>query len=285
MDLIDYLLNLAGLLLWFSWRSIKLDPLMRATPATLAGTLRRAEPTRLKRWHFLAALAGLLFARAMFYRVVGPEVNWVPTLDLSVVAPAFPGRTFWTVLLFSVLSFLRVLVVCYFWLLTLALINHRMTAPDPLHKVVLIQLGRIGRWPPLAQAILPLIAVAALWIGLEPVLVSAGVVNRAQSAAHLIGQGFLVGGAIYFSLKFFLPALLFVHLVASYVYLGRSPLWEFVAATSQNLMRPIRFLPLRFGKVDLTPIAGIVLLILLLHTLPMAIRGRLILWKVPVWPQ
>jgi hypothetical protein len=44
MALIDFILNVAALLLWLSWRAIRLDPFIRATPATLAGTLRRAEP-------------------------------------------------------------------------------------------------------------------------------------------------------------------------------------------------------------------------------------------------
>ncbi len=46
MALIDFILNLAGLLLWLNWRSVRLDPLGKRTPATLIGTLRRAEPQR-----------------------------------------------------------------------------------------------------------------------------------------------------------------------------------------------------------------------------------------------
>ena len=65
MGLIDFILNLAGMLLWLNWRSIRFDPLARTTPATLAGTLRRAEPPRMKRWHFLAALAALLLLRGL----------------------------------------------------------------------------------------------------------------------------------------------------------------------------------------------------------------------------
>ena len=39
MGLIDFILNLAGVLLWLGWRSIRFDPLGRSTPATLVGTL------------------------------------------------------------------------------------------------------------------------------------------------------------------------------------------------------------------------------------------------------
>ena len=101
MSLINFILDIAGLLLWFSWRSIPFDPLARAAPATLAGTVRRAEPTRLKRWHFLAVLLGLLFVRAFFYWEIGRAVNWTPRLDLGVVAPAFRGNVFVTALLWA----------------------------------------------------------------------------------------------------------------------------------------------------------------------------------------
>ena len=42
MGLIDFILNLAGLLLWLNWRAAKADPLGKPAPATLIGTLRRA---------------------------------------------------------------------------------------------------------------------------------------------------------------------------------------------------------------------------------------------------
>ena len=42
MTLIDFILNLAALLLWFNWRAARIDPLATATPSTLAGTLRRS---------------------------------------------------------------------------------------------------------------------------------------------------------------------------------------------------------------------------------------------------
>src|SRR6185437_2087911 len=90
-DAIDFILNVAGLLIWLNWRSARLDPFNRGIPATLAGTVRRAEPMRFKRWHFLAALAGLLFIRAFFYGQIGGAAHdWTPKLNFIVVTPAFP---------------------------------------------------------------------------------------------------------------------------------------------------------------------------------------------------
>ncbi|MCX6928148.1 MAG: hypothetical protein NT154_33800, partial [Verrucomicrobia bacterium] len=81
MGLIDFILNLVGVLFWLSWRSIRFDPLVKSTPATLVGTLRRAEPRRVKGWQLLAGLAALLFLRALLYRQIGPEAHWTPKLN------------------------------------------------------------------------------------------------------------------------------------------------------------------------------------------------------------
>ena len=285
MSLINFILDIAGLLLWFSWRSIPFDPLARAAPATLAGTVRRAEPTRLKRWHFLAVLLGLLFVRAFFYWEIGRAVNWTPRLDLGVVAPAFRGNVFVTALLFSISSFARTWIVFHFWLLALACINARAAERDPIQKMILLQLGRVGRWPRGVLVLLPALVVALVWIAAYPLLVRAGVVNPVQSAAHLLGQGASLGAAVYFTLKNLIPVLLFFHLIASYVYLGGSPFWDFVNATSRRILRPLDRVPLRFGKVDFAPLVGIVLVLLVLHALPNLVLNQLGRRSLTLWPQ
>jgi len=280
MSLIDFILNVAGLLLWLNWRSVGADPFARGKPATLSGTLRRAQPMRFKRSYYLAALAVLLFVRAVFYWLIGPEVNWVPKLDLFFVALTFHFRDSFSLspLLFSLLSFLRVFLVFHFWLLTLAALNRREAGTDPIQKLISLQLARLARWPWYAQLAVPVLATTALWIVLHPALVYVGATARVNSFLPLAGQGLLVGSALFLSLKQLLPAFLAVHLVASYVYLGASPLWDFAGATSRNLLRPLRRLPLRVGKIDLAPIVGIVLILLALHALPDFALRHLTLW-------
>jgi uncharacterized protein YggT (Ycf19 family) len=289
-DAIDFILNVAGLLLWLNWRSVRLDPFNRATPATLAGTVRRAEPMRLKRWHFLAALVGLLFARAFFYEHIGPAVNWTPRLNLTVVTPAFPlvlrGHVFFlSALAFSLLSFVRVLVVFYFWLLAIAVLNRRETNPDPLQKLLLLQLGRVTRWPLLLQLILPVFTVAALWMLAHPLLIYIGVTTPVRSNALLLAQGCVVSLILYLSLKFLLLAFLIVHLIINYVYLGANPVWDFINTTSRNLLSPVNRLPLRLGRIDLAPILGIVLLVLLLYLGPAYLLHELNRRNLTIWPQ
>jgi len=285
MGLIDSILNLAGVLLWLGWRSIRLDPLVKATPATLIGTLRRAEPPRLKGWQLLAALAALLVLRGLLYQQIGPEAEWTPKLNLFLVVLAFRGNLFLPALLFSVLSFLRLLIVCYFWLLALAFINGRTASSDPLLRLVRLHLGPVARWPRLLQACLPLLMVAGLWGALHPLLVQLEIAGRVRSVAHLAGQGFLVGATLYLSLQYLLPLILLLHLIANYVYLGANPLWEFVHTTARNILAPLDRLPLRIARFDFAPLVGVMLLLLLLHWVPSVIVGRMAQTNVSLWPQ
>src|ERR1700742_2923589 len=223
-DAIDFILNVAGLLLWVNWRSVRLDPFNRGIPATLAGTVRRAEPMRLKRWHFLAGRAGLLFLRAYFYEHLGPAVGWTPKLNLTVVMPAFPlvirTHAFLSALLFSIASFVRLLVLFYFWLLAIAVLNRHETNPDPLQKLLMLQLGRAARWPLVVQLILPVIIIALLWMLFHPALIYVGVITHVHSNALLFAQGAVVSLIAYLSLKFLLLPFLAIHLIIAYVYLG-----------------------------------------------------------------
>ncbi|MGD0259528.1 MAG: hypothetical protein ABSD29_06855 [Verrucomicrobiota bacterium] len=285
MGLIDFILNLAGVLLWLSWRSIGFDPLVKTSPATLIGTLRRAAPRRLKGWQLLAGLAALLVLRAVLYQQIGPEADWKPRLNLFFVVPPFRSHLFGPTMLFSVLSFARMLIVCYFWLLALAMINRRGAESDPLLKMLRLHLGPVARWPWPLQLLLPLLLIAGLWIALHPLLVDLEITSRVHSNAHLVEQGILIGTALYLSLQYVLPVFLFLHLIASYVYLGTSPLWDFVGATARNLLAPLHWLPLRIAKFDFAPLAGVILIFSLLHWLPNFILGEMARNKVSPWPQ
>jgi uncharacterized protein YggT (Ycf19 family) len=285
MGLIDFILNLAGVLLWLSWRSMRMDPLTRTTPATLVGTLRRAAPRRLKGWQFLVGLAALLLLRAVLYRQIGPAADWTPKLDLFFVVLAFPGDRFPAALLYSLLSFTRLLVVCYFWGLALVIINRGKAETDPLQKMLRQHFGPVARWPRLLQALLPLAVITGLWMALHPLLAQLGIISRVHSQAHLVEQAVLIGVALYFTLQFLLPVILLLYLVTSYVYLGSNPVWDFVGATARNLLLPFRWLPLRIARLDFTPLAGVLVILFLLHWLPNLILGRMAESNVSLWPQ
>src|SRR3954470_23795001 len=105
MPLIDFILNIAGLLLWLNWLSINFDPLNRATAASLIGTLKKADASGPKRWKFLAGLVSLLLLRALIYWQVGAAVNWTPSLQLGFVDLSFRSDYLGRMLLFSLFSF------------------------------------------------------------------------------------------------------------------------------------------------------------------------------------
>jgi uncharacterized protein YggT (Ycf19 family) len=177
--------------------------------------------------------------------------------------------------------------VFYFWMLALTFINRSVIEPDPIQKMLRLHLGRIGRWPWPLQVLFPFVTVIALWMALHPLLVYLGVLGTAASNASLAEQGLLLGISLLLTLKYVLPILLLLQLIASYVYFGSNPFWDFVANTAQNLLAPLQRFPLRLAKVDFTPVVGALLLLLFLHVLPTYLLPRLFSGSVTLslWPQ
>ena len=131
----------------------------RATDAGHAdGHAAAGRPKKLRRWHLLVLLAGLLFLRAVFYRWMA-RVLRSGKLDLGVVAPSFRSDWFAGMLLFSFLSFGAALGIFYVGLLFLSLLS----GPEPIHGLVKIPLGRVDGWPRWAKILLPFVGTA--WFG------------------------------------------------------------------------------------------------------------------------
>ncbi|MFZ1072327.1 MAG: hypothetical protein WAO21_02720 [Verrucomicrobiia bacterium] len=261
MGIIDFILNLAGLLLWLNWRSLRSDPLGKRTPATLIGTLRRVEPQRFQHWHLLAAIGGLLLVRAGFYWQIGlvSRPVWAGTLDLGIIAPSFLSNSFGRMCLFSVFSFGLMLAVFYLWLLLLSL----LAGPEPVHGLVRMQLGAMDRWSRWKKLILPLMATALLWWLASWLLEWCGIIPGPISMAHRIGQSLLIGMGSYLAWKYVVSGLLVLHLLNSYIYFGKHPFWNYVNATARTLLQPLERVPLRAGRVDFAPVVGIALVFLL----------------------
>ncbi len=259
MGVIDFILNLAGLLLWLNWRSLRFDPLGKRTPATLIGTLRRAEPRRLRWWHLPAALGGLLLLRAVFYWQIGSGVGWAAgKLYLGVIELSFRSDSFERILLFSFFSFGLTLGVFYLWLLLFSILD----GPEPFHRLVRMQLGPIDRWPRWLKLSLPFVLAAFSWWLASWVLAWLAIVPPPVSAAHRIEESLIIGLGSYLAWKYAAGALLVLHLLNSYIYFGKHSFWYYVGAEAQTLLRPLRAAPLRAGKADFAPVMGIVLVFL-----------------------
>ena len=260
MSLIDFILNLVGLVLWLNWRAI---PLTVRAPAgaSLASTLRRAGPPR-PRVYYLAALCALLAGRALVYWQLGGPVRWDARIPLGPTTVWFrsdlPGR----MMLFSLFSFGVALGVFYLCLLLLSWINGPIADTEPAQRLVRDHLGALDRWPGAVKVLLPLLFTVAAWCALNPLLAWLGLVPQASNPAwRLLAQGAVIGLAVYLVLKFLLVGVLALHLLNSYVYLGDLPLWSFVNATARGLLRPLRALPLRAGRIDFAPVLAMVVVL------------------------
>jgi len=255
MGYVDLILNLAGLLLWLNWRSLRFDPLMKRTPATLMGTLRPAAPKRLRRWHLLVFLAGLIFLRAVIYRWIAPF--WVGRLDWGVIVTPFRSDWFGGMVLFSFLSFILALGIFHVALLFLSL----LAGPEPIHSLVKIPLGRVDGWSRWVKVILPLFVTAAGWWLASWLFIWLQILPPV-SMGERFEQSVVIGLGSYLLWKFPAGALLVLHLLNSYIYFGRHPFWKYVNVTAQKMLQPLRRIPLRLGKVDFAPVVGVVILFL-----------------------
>jgi uncharacterized protein YggT (Ycf19 family) len=259
MSWIDFILNVAGLLLWLNWRAVP-PPLAAPANAAPPALPRRADPPR-ARWRYLLALLALLLGRAVFYWQAGSGLKWDPGIPLSSIALVFrsdlPGR----MVLFSFFSFGATLGFFYLCLLLLSSVNAPVSDADPAQRLVRLHLGRLERWPGAVKMLLPLAVTVALWCALNPLLIWVDMVPRV-STWRMLAQGAVIGLAVYFTLRFLVLGFLALYVVNSYVYLGDFPFLNFVNTTSRGLLRPIRWLPLRIGRVDLAPLAAMALVAL-----------------------
>ena len=258
MTLIDFILNIVGLLLWLNWRAAEL-PVGGRPGTSLLSTLRPAGPPR-PRYYYWAGLPVLLAARAVFYWQAGQPVHWSPRIFLGPITLSFrsdlPGR----MLLFSVLSFAVALGIFYLWLLLLSCLNAQVPDADPVQRLVRVWLGRLERWPGAIKLLLPLAVTALAWCLLNPLLARLNMVP-ASAPARLLAQGAVIGLAAYLTLKFLILTILLLYLLNSYVYLGDQPLWSFLNATARRLLRPLQGLPLRAGRVDFAPVLAMIVVL------------------------
>jgi uncharacterized protein YggT (Ycf19 family) len=262
MAFIDFILNLAGLLLWAKWRSLPFDPIHKRTPATLVGTLRRAAPSHFRRWYLLAAIAVLLVLRALFYWQIGSATHWTGRLDLGIITLSLRSDLFGRMLLYSVFSFGLSVAVFYWWLLLLSLLAGRKVQDEPVHRLVRMQLGGIDGWPRWAKIILPFAISAFGWWLASWLLAGLAIIPGPVSAGHRLEESVVIGLGSYLVWKFVAAALLALHLLNTYVYFGKHPFWNYVNATAQNLTAPLRKIPLRAGRVDFAPVVGIAIIFL-----------------------
>lgn len=268
MTILDFILNCAGLLLWLNWRSRGLTVMPRVPGVGIVSALKRAGAAPRDRWSSLLVLGALLFLRAIIYWQIGPDVQWLPRLSLGAIVLPFRSDVFTRMLIFSLSGFLFYLLVFYFSLLLLAAVNRAAGPADRWAALVRAHLGPLGRLPASLMLWVPFISVFILWLGLGPLFGVMGVIAPVNSIRHLFGQAVVLGLSGWLLWQYIIVLLLVLHLVASYVYLGNSPIWAHVNATAAGLLRPLRGLPLRLGRFDFAPVVALAAVVLLAMWLP-----------------
>src|SRR5579884_4004899 len=256
MALIDFILNLVALLLWWNWLSIRYDPLAKTSAATLIGTLRKTDKSGPKRWRLLLAL---LVFRAIVYWEFGASFRWTPILQLEVINIPFRSDYLTRMMLFSLLSFLLALGIFYLWMLLLSIVNANVPDTDPLQRLVRVQIKWLEAWPNALKLLLPFFIGALCWLALHPLLSHMAILQKSKSPLQLIQQAAVIGGAAYLGWKYLIVGILLLHLLSSYIYFGNHPFWNFINVTARNFLAPFRRIPLRVGRVDFLPVIAIAL--------------------------
>lgn len=256
MSLVDLLLNLAGLLMWVSWRGISgLEA--AGTAGTILGNLRAATRNKDPRWGYLAGLLALLIFRALIYRQIGPALPWHPIWNGPTVSLSFRADSFPRMLGYSFLSFGWILAVWYTAWVAVLLVNPPPRDRDGVTKAIRRQMGWVANLPLLMLAVLPPLGVSLGWMLVGWLAARHRILPALQDGGHLVQQAIVVGLAQYSVLRWFVVGLLSLHFINLYVYLGNHALWDFVQQTGDRLCRPFRFA--RFGHLDLSPLPALFL--------------------------
>lgn len=269
MALLDFILNLVGLLLWFNWRAARFDPISTSRPATLAGTIRRAEKATLQRWHLPFVLVGLLLLRAPLYAMFGSALNWTGVVDIGTIALPFKSNpdSYLPMVLYSFYSFGVMLAVFLIWALLLSALKSSAAESDSLRQLLQLHLGKVERWSRATKLLLPFLTVAPIWWVASWPLTYYGIMPPSGGLLPRLEQALLVGVGSYLAWKFLLIGIFGLYFLSSYVFFGRQPFWQHLEVVARQLLTPIRRLPLRIGKVDLAPLFAILLVIVLANVL------------------
>jgi hypothetical protein len=261
MSLLDFILNVVGLLLWLNWRSSKL--MVRTPPPaiSLASAIKRTEPQHFRTWATLVTLLALLLLRAVFYWDIGPNLGWTPSLDLVAIALPWRSDHFLRILLYSFVSFGLTLGVFYSSLLLLSVVNRRVPDTEIGQKFVRVHLGFLEKLPWPLKLILPFAISTLAWVAFFPLLQKMGIVPAVKSREYLWEQAGVLGISSLLTWRWIMIGVCALHLLNTYIYLGEDPFWRFVSLTARNLLRPISFV--RIGPLDFSPFVAIALALFL----------------------
>ena len=254
---LDWTTDLAGLLLWLSWRGFGAHPVSAKPALTLASNLRPADGGTPRRSPMaLPGLLMLLVARAALHHGFPPHFAEAVPWSLGAVTVVFRSDLWSRMLAHSVLSWFGLLIQAYVAFAFLASLRRRDAETDPITRSLRGELGSLARWPSGLFMVPFLVALGGLWLAVSPALVSAGLVPARASGAHALQQAGVVAIAGLACLKWPLGLLCLMRFFLDHVYLGPMPLWDYLHSTGGRLCGWLAPLPLRWGRIDLAPLVA-----------------------------
>jgi len=264
MSLVDLFLNLAGLLMWVSWRGIS-GVESAGSAGTILGNLRPADRIRRPRWGYIAGLVGMLMVRAIVYRQLGPGLPWHPSWSVAAVTLSFRSDSFLRMLGYSFMSFGWLLMTWYTWWIAVLVINRPPKDRDGVTRAIRRQMGWLGTLPAPLLAALPPLAAGLAWLVIGSSASYFRLMPELQDGGHLVEQALVMALSQVCVLRWFLIGVLLLHLLNLYVYLGNHAFWDFIQQTGERLARP--FAVFRMGHLDLSPLPAAVVTWFILNLL------------------
>lgn len=258
MALLNLLLDLVALVLLLTGLGVgSRMPAHRA--GTLLSNLKLAESSRARRWPLFASLAALLLLRPFIYAPLAEVSGWVPEWNPLPASVPFRADFLNRLLVFSLISFAWTLLQFLSWMLIAAALARGTREPSAWNRFFHDLLGPFSRLPTVVMLLMPAAAAGFAWIAVAGPLHWIGILPAIHSWRHLAFQAAMVGAGVWASAGWMLCALLLLRLVNMYVYLGTHPFWDFVHQAGGVLLRPLEWLPVRIGKLDLLALAGALL--------------------------
>ena len=245
MSWIDFILNIAGLLLWLNWRAV--PPLTTAPAGAAEPALpRRADPPRARWWYLLGLRSCWLDARFLLAGRFEPQVGPGHSVQLHLRSrSAAICRGAWCSSPFSAFGVTwAFFIVC---LLLLSWVYAPVSDVYPAQR--LVRLHWVG-WSagPSGEVAAPAGGDDGACGALSIRCCSGGLEwCPGLSTWQLLGAGggHRRGGLFYAAVSGTGVSRLYV--LNSYVYLGDFPFLNFVNTTSRGLLRPLRLAALATG--------------------------------------
>ena len=260
METVNSLLNLLGLGFWISAVVLRRYAVSTSRPLTLLSTLRSENPHAQNQLLWGAGLLALLLLRSLAYWYFSPADGQGMTVDFGTLTISFLSNSLGQMLTYSLISFVLFFFLYHLWLMGLSLSSQGEGRTDSFEKLINQQLGWIAEWHAGWKILLAFVAGIGFWLAIGNTLLAAEseAIPDDWSFTVLLKQSPLVSLSLTLSFLIVVLAVLILYTLNNYVYLGDWAIWNYIDRAAAFYLYPLRVVPLFVGRVDLSPLLGIV---------------------------